>query len=444
LVAESASALVNVDEFLYLRCNATTWDLNASSRLKSTSDPYSFDLTLTVKDAWMVSGGDSCVLTKTNALDGWGSSNESYGTRFGVAVTVPGGAPLQSGSGSFQVKYPALGKYRATVNWRAGNIMINPLSAAEAWEPAPGAAEKLTTIGYGYGVGCGGIAPGAQRAAFVGYSNGDVYRSANGTAATPAWDRVDQWATSAGPRDLPNSPVLAIAVNPCNNRDVWVSFAGTKMGPKLFQTGVGGAAWSQVSNVGLAEVWGISFNPKALSRMYAVGAGGAVSYTKDGGMSWSPTQPSDDPLLAGLPADSQITAVTLAQNSADQLWVATRSGGIFVSTDGGVTFTARNLSTMPGRPVVGLSSSPRTWDFPKLYAGYSGLLSDSLWKTYNRYQPFVDIHNAALPTTTVDVPVLGLLNASENPIDANVLYTVATYGAGRSTDGGTTWTYVSP
>lgn len=125
--------IVGVDSYLYLRCNATGWNVDAATRLQPTADPYVFTLEYEVTQPWMLQGGDQCVFTETPALDAWGNWQRYFGTRFGASLDVPGAAPLQDGQRYFTVRYPALGRYRATVNWRDGGLSIAAVEAEPTW-----------------------------------------------------------------------------------------------------------------------------------------------------------------------------------------------------------------------------------------------------------------------------------------------------------------------
>jgi hypothetical protein len=110
---------------LYLRCNATSWDLNNTSKLQPTTDPYLFTVDFEVRQPWMVSDRDTCWVTdNTNGY-------KDYGAQTAGVVQVPAAGTVWSRlgttAGQLQFKYPALGFYRATVNWRDGYIGIHPL-----------------------------------------------------------------------------------------------------------------------------------------------------------------------------------------------------------------------------------------------------------------------------------------------------------------------------
>lgn len=125
--ASVAQGVVGQDEFLYFRCNATSWGVDASSRLQATSSPDTFTLTYEVTEPWMVTGGDNCTLTRTNALDGWGSQQSHFGLREGFSpLVVPDAAPLSGNTQSMTVIYPELGDYTVSVNFASGTITIAP------------------------------------------------------------------------------------------------------------------------------------------------------------------------------------------------------------------------------------------------------------------------------------------------------------------------------
>src|SRR3954468_5702515 len=46
-------AVVGVDTYVYLRCNATGWNVDDATRLRQTADPYVFTLAWNVTQPWM-------------------------------------------------------------------------------------------------------------------------------------------------------------------------------------------------------------------------------------------------------------------------------------------------------------------------------------------------------------------------------------------------------
>lgn len=122
-VGKSKNALLNVDEFLYFRCNSTGWGVDVSTRMLPTSDPNVTTLTYEVQYPQFLN--DTCVFTLTNQQDGWGTMQQAYSkSNPSVPVTVPGGAALVASSATFTVSYPELGTYTATVDWAQGSFVI--------------------------------------------------------------------------------------------------------------------------------------------------------------------------------------------------------------------------------------------------------------------------------------------------------------------------------
>jgi hypothetical protein len=70
-------------------------------------------------------GGDDCVFTETNQLDGWGTTQTYYGAS--AAVRVPGGASITTGSRdprTFRVSYPGQARFQIAVNWTQRTFAI--------------------------------------------------------------------------------------------------------------------------------------------------------------------------------------------------------------------------------------------------------------------------------------------------------------------------------
>jgi len=83
-----------------------------------------FTLDVDVREPYMVSGADDCQLVETNQQDGWGNRQSRYTTRDATLLAVPASSRLAASAAHFGVKYPARGRYRATVNWQQGTLSI--------------------------------------------------------------------------------------------------------------------------------------------------------------------------------------------------------------------------------------------------------------------------------------------------------------------------------
>jgi len=118
LVGRSQSAVLGSDTFLYLLCNATSWDANDRSLLVETTPGSGvFKLSYPIADDWLVNSPDNCSVVETNQRDGWGTTQTRYAFSSGESplVVVPDSRHLTvAQSSSFQVKYPAKGQFTQT------------------------------------------------------------------------------------------------------------------------------------------------------------------------------------------------------------------------------------------------------------------------------------------------------------------------------------------
>jgi hypothetical protein len=426
----SESALLTQDTYLYFRCNATDWQPSTVSRLRSTVDPDVVSLLVDVKNSTFTTSGDNCVFTETNQLYGWGTTQTQYGTVHGN-VTVPNGDNLSTNGGGFMVKYPALGRYKVTVNRLQGSFQIGAPTAAEAWQPCGN--ESVTTISQ---------SPQASGTLLVGCGNGDIFLTSNGTSATPSWLKVDSWTNSGGTYDMPGLPVNAIAHSPADIKTAYVSFAGSKQGHKLWKTSTGGANWVELSSVPLAEIWSISVNPLDSLKVYVMGPGG-VFMSPDAGSTWT-SDVTAAPLTVPVASGAKLSTITVETGHRDVIWVGTTNGDVFYTTNAtsGQSWV-KATHGMPERAVTRLtlntSHSP-AW----VYATFDGMYNDSLWITSNNGFGWANLHTANLPTTPMALPgIYALYGVSVNPAVDNVVYVDGTYGAGVSTNSGANWFWTS-
>ena len=118
-VTRTSQAVLGEDSFLYLRCNATGWGVDDATRMVNFVAPDVFSLVYDVTEEWMVTGADTCIVTETNELNGWGTSQVFSGPETMSPFVVPGTDALipqaPGGNAHFQVDYAATGTYRALV-----------------------------------------------------------------------------------------------------------------------------------------------------------------------------------------------------------------------------------------------------------------------------------------------------------------------------------------
>jgi hypothetical protein len=135
-ISTAGGALLGTGTFLYLRCNATSWDLNDSSRFVETAPGSGiFTVSYDVAADWLVQSPDGCSLLETNQRNGYGTVQTPYAFRSGQSslVVVPDARALvTAASSSFQIRYPFKGRYTATVNGHNGTSPSAPPSCPSA------------------------------------------------------------------------------------------------------------------------------------------------------------------------------------------------------------------------------------------------------------------------------------------------------------------------
>ena len=139
------AAPLSADSSVYFRCNATGWGVDDSTRLSNFAGANVLARTYNVTQSWMLLPGDSCILTETNQVNGWGTSQIYYTASTGSVVVPPGTASLVTQAGgnpTFTVDYSVLGQHRIIANFSVTPPTIQIQSAADA---------------------CAGVCPGSLR-----------------------------------------------------------------------------------------------------------------------------------------------------------------------------------------------------------------------------------------------------------------------------------------
>ncbi|HEY6041102.1 MAG TPA: hypothetical protein VIX58_03145, partial [Anaerolineae bacterium] len=146
--------------------------------------------------------------------------------------------------------------------WRTNDAKTaNTATTGPSWASIKGSngGQKISAIA---------IAPSNSDVVWVGYNNGDVFMTTNGTAGSPTWVRVDN-----NPTPLPNRYVGRIAIDASNVNNVYVGFGGFNA-DSIWHTTNGGTNWSQRVGSGLyqipaAPVFGLALHPQNSAWMYA-------------------------------------------------------------------------------------------------------------------------------------------------------------------------------
>ncbi len=156
LQAQSPSDLATIGQgtHLYLRCNSTEWGVTEQNRLKPASPNFLRELSFEVKESWMLDSGDDCVITETPKLNAWGDWQKDYGAR-SYSMKAPDSSRLRLPQATdetmnFKMRFPALGRYRLTLNTRDGYFSIKkdaPTVAGDVDWTLPG---NMTSDKFGH------------------------------------------------------------------------------------------------------------------------------------------------------------------------------------------------------------------------------------------------------------------------------------------------------
>jgi len=167
--------------------------------------------------------------------------------------------------------------------WKSPNVT----AATPAWTAikaplAPSSDGRLPLISA---IEARAANPGAtaSEVIWLGYTNGQVFRTQNGLAEQPAWQAV---TTGAPP--LPARFVTRIRIDPANRNTVYITFAGYE-GGNLWRSDDGGSNWRNISGP-LPEVsaYDIAVHPRDSKLVYLATEVGLFA-SGDGGDTWWPT-----------------------------------------------------------------------------------------------------------------------------------------------------------
>ena len=192
--------------------------------------------------------------------------------------------------------------------WRSNNVK----SGFPSWSAVKGpGTDRISAIA---------VAPGNSDIIWVAQNNGEIYKTANGTAGTPAWTVVDD---NGATNPIPDRYVTRIVIDPDDDDVVYLSLGGFTTG-NLAKTVDGGVTWTNLTGAGPTRlpnvpIRGIARHPTQATWLY-VGTEVGVFASDDGGATWSTNDFG--------PAAVSVDEVVFMHNSK-RLLVATHGRGLF-------------------------------------------------------------------------------------------------------------------
>lgn len=150
--------------------------------------------------------------------------------------------------------------------------------------PASGPRWSSIKPSAGSAISALAILRGNSNVVWVGHQDGKVFRTLNGIAATPIWQRMDQ----TGPNPLhANRYCTCITLDPQNPAHAYVAFGGY-VSENIWVTR-DGATWNNIgADLPAAPIRAIALHPANPNFVY-VGTEVGLFASEDGGSTWSPT-----------------------------------------------------------------------------------------------------------------------------------------------------------
>ena len=162
--------------------------------------------------------------------------------------------------------------------WRTNDAKTpNTQTSGPSWEAIkPSAGQRISAIA---------VAKGDSDVIWVGHTDGQVFKTTNGTGPTPIWQRVDH--TGSSPM-TPARYCTNVTIDPKDSDVVYVTFGGYVSG-NVWKTTDAGATWTNLgATLPDAPIRALAIHPRKSDFLY-LGTEVGVFASEDAGATWSPT-----------------------------------------------------------------------------------------------------------------------------------------------------------
>jgi hypothetical protein len=171
--------------------------------------------------------------------------------------------------------------------WRTNDVKApnTPTSGPQWTRIKPPSPDPAATTGRPNSISAVTVQQGSSDVIWVGYVDGQVWRTVNGTDAQPVWSRID----GTGPDQLSTGRFCTqIAVSPHDPAVVLATFGGYVV-DNVWRSDDSGATWRSVhAGLPAAPIRAVTVHPRLADLIY-LGTEVGLFASDDGGASWSAT-----------------------------------------------------------------------------------------------------------------------------------------------------------
>lgn len=237
--------------------------------------------------------------------------------------------------------------------WRTNNCKAtNTASSGPAWTSIK--PPVSSSVADGHLISAIAIAPTSSTVVWVGYNDGRLESTLNGTVATPTWTRRDN-----NPTALPDRRITRITIDPSNAQRVLITLSGFQPN-NLWETTDGGVSWHSITGTGTtalpeAPLRDVEISPANPSWLYVASELGVFTSENNGG-TWNTT--NDGPANVAVDELVWMSGSLHAVTHGRGIFKQTPSAALtltFTTSGGGVGDADVSLTNLPSGTTEGFT-----------------------------------------------------------------------------------------